>query len=357
MVDRYFVGFDSSKAPTSSRTIYADGSAGSNFRPGIDLELSHWIPTTTPKRWAADTSTEICFRFLESDPEHSYELVVNNHIDVDGILSLFVLLQPELAALHRDTIVGAAEHGDLQASASRSAVILAQELTDFVGRAYSDGESMHDLYTEAFTTASAVLDQTITPSEASLRAWEQIERGHALIDSGEVSVQMVSPNLVSFVLPLLGQDSLKSALTVPPFNAVVDQSVWLWPHARNRHHGQRAHLVSIPTPAGWYHDLWLPGYSWAHTPDRWRFPGLRPSGGSNAWAVKNPALDQAIETLSSHEEQVGRWALVRDLTPFAALTGRGFPVVASFLDAENHPETSSLEPTFVAQALSAAFEG
>lgn len=352
----YYVGFEAPDTTSAGRIIYADGSAGSNFRPGTDLELSHWIPTTTPKQWAADTSTEICFRFIESCPNHDYELAVNNHIDVDGILSLFVLLYPDVAASHKEVVVGAAEHGDFQASASRSSVVLAQELTQFVSRAYIDGQKLQDLYAEAFDVTIGLLERTQSESVAATEAWERIVSGHLRLDSGEVTTESISPHVVSFVLPELSSELLATALNVPEFSALIDDSVWLWPHARNRDYAQCVQLVSVPESGGWYHDVWLPGYSWAHTPDRWRVPGLTPSGGSNAWEVDNPELQKSIRALQESEARPGSWTSARSLTPFSTLSGRGFPVVASFIDDNANPATSSLGPMEVASALERAFE-
>jgi hypothetical protein len=82
------------------------------WREGIDSELSHWIPNRTPAEFKADSSTEICMKFVESGGVERFDLVVNNHVDVDGVLATFVLLFAELAILHRRTVVQAAEMGD-----------------------------------------------------------------------------------------------------------------------------------------------------------------------------------------------------------------------------------------------------
>lgn len=54
--------------PATHRTIYADGAADDGYRPGVDLELSHWQPNRTPAAFRADTSTEICVRWLRAGP-------------------------------------------------------------------------------------------------------------------------------------------------------------------------------------------------------------------------------------------------------------------------------------------------
>ncbi len=355
-IERFFVAGTKKDMPVSSRTIFADGSAGSSFRQDLDLELSHWIPNTTPRHWSADTSTETCLRFIESPPDAVYDLVVNNHIDVDGILSVFALVQPNVALAHRDALIGAAEHGDLQASTTMEAALLAQELTAFVHRAYIDGEPLQGLYEEAFQLIPTILGNDQVGSTQALSAWAEIERGHQLLDDGTVLVKEYSDRLTGFVLPELGDSELKRALTVPPFSALIDESVWLWPHSRNRNHGQKAHLVTVPSGSGWFHDLWLPGYVWADTPDRWPVPGLKATGGSNEWKVDSSALRRSITHLAEIETATGRWTLANTFTPFATTQGRGFPVVAFFAAEDGRPTTSNLPPDIVGNALAKAFD-
>ncbi len=83
--------------------------------PGAGLDLSHWQGNRTPRRYKADTSTEIALNFI-ADPEAFTQwagaLAVNNHFDTDGALSAWVLLEPGRASECRDLLVAAAEAGD-----------------------------------------------------------------------------------------------------------------------------------------------------------------------------------------------------------------------------------------------------
>src|SRR5262245_58057059 len=97
--------------PAARGVIYCDGGTDDRFREGVDLELSHWIPNRTPERFKADTSTEICLSFIASG-DRSFELVVNNHADVDGVLAVFTLVAGEWALEHRQTLAQAAHMGD-----------------------------------------------------------------------------------------------------------------------------------------------------------------------------------------------------------------------------------------------------
>lgn len=344
--------------PASERTLYVDGSAGSGYRPDADLELSHWVPTMTPERWAADTSTEICMRFLEDPPAAAaaYDAAVNNHVDVDGILSLFTLAHPDIALAHRDVVVGAASMADLSAGVDRPAFVLAQELTLAMGGFGGPGRDPLDTYEAAFTVALDVLAGTRPETPSVAEAWEVLEAQAARLGD-VVAVTEVTPRLVAYRLPApAGEAEREAALRVPPFNAVVDDSVGLWPHVRNRAHGQAAHLVSVPLDGGWAHDLWLPGYVWAHTPDRWRPSVLEGTGSSNTWRVRSAALDAAVVGLRADERGPGSWVLADEIDPFAAVPGRAFPVILSVLDDGSRPAASSLAPDVVAARLAAAFD-
>ena len=105
----------SREAPPRSEhgTIYCDGagptsatSGKGSLRPGIDVELSHWVPNQTPERYRADTSTEICLNFSAAPAGGRYDLAVNNHVDVDGVLAMFAILSPDLALRHADSLAG-----------------------------------------------------------------------------------------------------------------------------------------------------------------------------------------------------------------------------------------------------------
>jgi len=358
-VPRFHVFGSSTPTPPSERTLYVDGSAGSDHRPEADLELSHWVPTTTPARWEADTSTEICLRFLADPPADAaaYDLAVNNHVDVDGILSVFCLIHPDPALAHRDVVVGAAEVGDLAAWADWPSFRLAQELTLHMGGFGAPGRDPLDTYAAAFELIPSILADAHPAPESVRAGWDALAaQVEALDGDGPVRVTEHGPRLVAYVLPELDDGARESALLVPPFNTVIDDSAWLWPHARNRRHGQAMHLVSVPADDGWLHDLWLPGYVWAHTPHRWRPPLLENLGASNTWRIRPEPLAGIVAGLQSDEQRPGTWVVAEEIDPFAAVPGRNFPVILSFLDDGNRPTPSAHPPHEVAARLAPAFE-
>src|ERR1700677_4879609 len=93
----------------------APGISCDGLVPGAALDLTHWQGNRTPRHFKADTSTEIALNFIGS-PEAAEQwadaVVVNNHFDTDGLLSIWVLLDPARATACRDLLVAAAEAGD-----------------------------------------------------------------------------------------------------------------------------------------------------------------------------------------------------------------------------------------------------
>ena len=82
---------------------------------GASLDLTHWQGNRTPRRYKADTSTEIALNFVSS-PEASEQwaeaVVINNHFDTDGVLAAWALLESERALADRGLLIAAAEAGD-----------------------------------------------------------------------------------------------------------------------------------------------------------------------------------------------------------------------------------------------------
>ena len=80
------------------------------------LVLSHWPRNRTPDELKADSSTEIAINYLRSPERERYrrdaEAVSNNHYDVDGLMSMWAVLNPEAALEHAELLVATGECGD-----------------------------------------------------------------------------------------------------------------------------------------------------------------------------------------------------------------------------------------------------
>lgn len=345
-------GSEKPRPAASVGVIYCDGGTDERFRPGVDLELSHWVPNATPELFKADTSTEICLNFVAGGDER-FDLVVNNHADVDGVLAVFTLVTGPWALAHRRTLTQTAEMGDFWGWGDPPAQTLFQTLSLLIRRLQWEKADATALYRRCFDHVFSVLSGEWSfhedPGVTLLR--ESV----ALVERGDVARKVVGDRFAHYVMPrrLVGGD-LPRALRVPRFNAPLSSECLLWPHARAHFDRERVHLVSIEAEAGWYHDLWYPGYAWADTPRSWRPPGLAAQGDSNAYLLHHAPLADAVGALARMERASGQWTLASRLTPFSSLEGRGFPVVLSFL-ADGAPAASSLEPERVAERLADAF--
>ena len=69
--------------------------------PGAALDLTHWQGNGTPRRFKADTSTEIALKFVVSEEaleQWAGAVAVNNHFDTDGVLSVWTLARSRPSA-------------------------------------------------------------------------------------------------------------------------------------------------------------------------------------------------------------------------------------------------------------------
>jgi hypothetical protein len=80
--------------------------------------LSHWPGNRTPPRWKADLSTGIALNFSRAPAGEQQaflagaEVVLNDHYDTDGFLSLLAILRPEVAFAREELCLAAAATGD-----------------------------------------------------------------------------------------------------------------------------------------------------------------------------------------------------------------------------------------------------
>lgn len=399
MIPHFHILGSQTERPSSVKTIFADGSADKTFRPDVDMELSHWIPNRTPERFKADTSTEICMNFVAEQSVEGWDLAINNHMDVDGVLSIFTLVHSEFALQHRDTIVQAAEMGDFWSYGERPAQVLFQGLTlvmeemraekadirgiyeacfekvfELIGRgdeqehgrlegepAVADSKQETRLSRVTSSNHALSLNQPTDPpdlSPAIQAAPDEINLSISRIESGEIVRTVHHERFVHYALPssmTATEDDLGKALHIPSFNsAIFADEMWLLPQARNRLDREKVQLVSAAAEGGWYYDLHYPGYMWAETPDAWRAPGFAFTGSTNAYYYGHQPLEEAVRALQKWETGDGEWTLVKELSPFSTIKGRNFPVVVSFVKDEQ-PARSQLAPEQVAELLAKAF--
>jgi hypothetical protein len=362
MIPKFYILGSQSQRPESRKTIFADGSPDSTFRPGVDLELSHWVPNRTPHMYKADTSTEICMNFIESSSSEGWdiaiELAINNHLDVDGILCVFALIHSKFALAHRKEIVQAAEMGDFWAWGDREAQILFQSVTILMKELAGKKLDAIDIYTRCFEKVFSVVDGGFRVEAAVGPGLQALQQSVELVESRQIRREVIHDRLVHYAIPrVLAENNLSRALNVPEFNAPLSHETLLLPQARARFDREKIHVVSIETQNGWYYDLWYPGYMWADTPNSWRAPGFQQRGETNAYQLSHEPLELAVRRLQETETLAGRWTLPQRFNFQQTVEGRGFPVMLSFLDESKKPIPSELSPSRVISLLSKAFEG
>src|SRR5690349_21573541 len=283
--------------PPAERAIFCDGGVDASYREGVDLELSHWIPNATPAPYKASTSTEICLRFAEAGGLSAYDVVINDHVDVDGVLATFALLAPEVALRHRAALVQAAEMGDFWGWGEPDAQHLFQALALAIAELRGRAVDPLEMYTRCHERVHAVLaGARFDDCRDGLAALEDSVRG---IESSAIARTVLGEHAVQYVVPRsIASGALAAALHVPGFCVPLSRAALLPPQARAKHDAQRVQLVSVETGEGAYHDLWLPGYTWAETVGWWRPPGVTNTGSSNDYQLQLAALDELVAALS-----------------------------------------------------------
>jgi len=356
MIDRFLILDHDASRPDAENVVYCDGSGGEMFREDSDLDLSHWRPNRTPARYRADTSTEICFRFLDDPVPRAWMLAVNNHLDVDGILSVFTLVHSDQALANRRAIVQAAEMGDFWSWGEPPAQRLFQGLTLLMNRRTAEGRAIQSIYEEAFRRIPALLDQSDPESGEIERSLEPLRQGVRLIEAGAIRRADRGPRFAQYVIPsaVVG-DELDRATYIPKFNERISRQALLWPQARAKWDDQRVCLVSVERADGWHHDLWFPGYLWADVENRWLIPGMNYRDGMESYDLNLPTFDLAIQELNDAEGGPGRWTIGAGAFMFHSKIQSQYPVVARVLDGRGDPAASNLDPDYVTAKLLPAF--
>lgn len=336
----FYIKRSKNKRPESQCSIYVDGTAGEEFREGIDIELSHWVPNRTEKQYKAGTSTEICLKYLEANETNSYDLVMNNHLDVDGILSTFVLCYPTMALDHRDVLVRAAKTGDFWAWSEGRALKLFQELTLFYRRFDTSSVDLQKAYELCFD----IILKLLTSPEITSPIQGILERQFSLIEKGEIERSEISHRLTAYFVPqALSKGKVKEFLQIPRFNEPLSEELPFWPQVRNRLDEEKMHLIAVETENGIHYDFWYPGYVWADNQGLWRPPGLTlPDSMEAPLQIQWPALSQVIQRLNEIETEACSWQLFPEINLFRQKNPRKFPVVATTVGQNNEAKESGL---------------
>ncbi len=350
---RFYIPISQTERPLSKRTIYVDGAADAEFREGRDLELSHWLPNRTENHYKSGTSTEICFNFLETAPGLSYDLVVNNHLDTDGLLSVFVLCYPTFALQHKETLCKAAKSGDFLAWSEGKALKLFQEGALLYKKLQKQKVTLQKTYEICFELIVRILNGQEDKTDVT----SLLEDQFTLIEKGKIERQELTPRFVSYFVPrTLSKGRLQEFLQIPHFNEPFSERLAFWPQVRNRLDEEKVQLVAIESEKGIHYDLWYPGYVWADTKGLWRPRGLiPPEKTEDNHLIDCPPFSKAIQKLNAMETGFCHWKWFSGIGLFDKKNPRKFPVVASTLWRENETKESHLPLETVAFAFQKIF--
>lgn len=347
--------------PASRRRLYADGIADETYRPDIDIQLSHWLCNETPATYKADTSTEICLNFVKRIPSTADgDLVINNHTDIDGILSVFVLIQPDLALAHQDVLTETAAMGDFCAWGDVKAQTLCHNLGVFLAEA---GDlDPQDTYEQAFDVVRRTLAGDMPSKQNTLQALGTFARTMDLFDTGAIVRRLCNERFVLYETQLSQlDDCTRTANLFRAANRFLSSQAASFARGRNRKDFERIQLLSyVDGNNQRYYDLWYPPYVWADTPGLWRPPGLAAPRECDALrgCLTFAPLREATATLNSLERSSATWVLL-DYLP--GLFGpdndpRPFPTVLACLNRTGAPAKSGLSSKTVCDIIAPIFD-
>ena len=163
--------------------VVVDGSAHADTL----LTLSHWPNSPTPVALQDDLSAQIAFHYLDHPELHvAADVVSNNHFDVDGLMSVYALVEPDAARAGRDQVVDVARAGDFGTFRSHDSIHVSWTIA-----ALAEAVGDADPYVELLARVPELLEHPDrfrdrwAEEDAHLRASEDA------IASGEVTIDEI----------------------------------------------------------------------------------------------------------------------------------------------------------------------
>jgi hypothetical protein len=164
------------------------------------LTLSHWPKSGTPRQLAGDTSAQIVFNYLDSPSFHvDVETVSNNHFDEDGLAGILALVEPVVAARHRELVLDVAQAGDFGIFRTRQAARIAFTLSAYADPQTSPlpkalfEQAYPDFAHEMYVRTLDILPSLLTSVEAHRPLWEledaRLTESEKLLDQGSITIE------------------------------------------------------------------------------------------------------------------------------------------------------------------------
>lgn len=251
--------------------------------PGAVLHLSHWAGNRTPEAYRRDTSTESALAFAAGPGDASLEVVVNNHLDADGILSCWSLVRPEEAARHAKLIVAAAEAGDFDEWPSDDRGLWLEAAVRRLAEAAGDEARA---YPALFTELDALCGSIESRRELWEDEWRRLNDALARARAGRVSV--TAAGAVAVYAHAEGEPELPG----PALHRLAPAGVTRWLLAFDRGGG------------AWDYKLDRPRHAWAETVVRQSVP-----------APSKDALAALGDAWTSGGDELGMTGLARTRRP------------------------------------------
>lgn len=203
--------------------VIVDGSGNAHTQ----LTLSHWPHSGTPWELKDDLSAQIVFKYLSAPhASGSAEAVSNNHFDEDGLIGMFVLLNPGASRLQKELLVDIAAAGDFGTYKFREAARIA-----FVIAAFADPRLTplpRTIFHRPYPETTAILYQEMLERLPEIilhldrfgEYWkeqdQELNRSEAAIRSGSIRIEEV-PGLDLAVVTL--PEGLNTCHTMALHNA------------------------------------------------------------------------------------------------------------------------------------------
>jgi hypothetical protein len=159
--------------------VVVDGSPN----PATVLTLTHWPGIPVLPGTEADLSAQMAFRYLDLGADHhgDAEVVTNNHVDQDGLVSIHALTDPEHAMAHRSFLEGLAAAGDFGTFRDRDVARASMTVASLV----KDGAG----YEELLEVLPALVEDVGRWRDHWAEEDEQLGGSLAALGSGEVVVR------------------------------------------------------------------------------------------------------------------------------------------------------------------------
>ncbi len=215
--------------------------------PGAALDLTHWQGNQTPRRYKADTSTEIALNFVvsgEAREKWANAVAVNNHFDTDGVLSVWTLLEPERAVGVRDLLVAAAEAGDFDEWPALDRGLWLDAAIRSVGSRAGDDAAA---YRAVLGELPELIEGLLERRDLWGGEWDVLQRAVAGLESGRLRAEQAGG--IGVLVHAVGEPEAPGALLAKRFLP-----------------GARRYLLAFEREEGFYDFRYeRPRYAWADT--------------------------------------------------------------------------------------------